>query len=85
MAATTFTTPLSIGELEANFGLYCKALRTLIREGVQLDQARRTVCWSRLSSLHQCLPMRYRDPEQLFFLLNRDLESSRRKAPATKG
>lgn len=85
MAATTFTSQLSIGELEANFGLYCKALRTLIREGVQLDQAKRTVCWSRLSSLHQCLPSRYRAPEQLFFLLHRDLQTGTRKTPRTKG
>jgi hypothetical protein len=35
MAATTFTTALSIGELEANYALSCKAMRS--------------VCWSRLS------------------------------------
>jgi hypothetical protein len=72
MAATTFTAALSIGELEANYALYCKAMRTLIREGVQLERVRRTVCWSRLTSLHQCLPCHYRDPEQLFFLLSRE-------------
>lgn len=72
MAASTFTAALSIGELEANYALYCKAMRTLIREGVQLEQVKRTVCWSRLHSLHQCLPRHYRHPEQLFFLLSRD-------------
>jgi hypothetical protein len=73
MAATTFTTALSIGELEANYALYCKAMRTLILEGVQLEKVKRTVCWSRLSSLHSCMPRHYRHPEQLFFLLSRQL------------
>lgn len=73
MAATTFTTALSIGELEASYALYCRAMRTLIREGVQLEKVKRTVCWSRLSSLHRCLPRHYRHPEQLFFLLSREL------------
>lgn len=77
MAATTFTSPLSIGELEANYALYCKALHTLIREGVQLEAVKRTVCWRRLASLHTCLPGQYRHPDQLFFLLSRDQRPSR--------
>lgn len=32
MGQATFTTTLTIEELEANFPLYCRALRILIRE-----------------------------------------------------
>lgn len=79
MAATpTFTSTLSIGELIANYSLYCKALRILVREGTTVEKARRTVCWTRLQSLHQCLPREYRDPEQLFFLLRRELQGGPR-------
>lgn len=75
MAATpTFTSTLSIGELIANYSLYCKALRILVWEGITVEKACRTVCWTRLQSLHQCLPREYRDPEQLFFLLRRELQ-----------
>jgi hypothetical protein len=79
MAATpTFTSTLSIGELIANYSLYCKALRILVREGTTVEKARRTVCWTRLQSLHQCLPREYRDPEQLFFLLRRELQTGKK-------
>lgn len=36
---------LSVGELEAQYPLYCKAMRILVRDGVTLKKARRTVCW----------------------------------------
>jgi len=42
---------------------------------LRVEKARRTVCWTRLQSLHQCLPREYRDPEQLYFLLRRELQS----------
>ena len=64
---------LTIGELEANYSLYCKALRLLIREGKSLNKVRRTVCWQRLETLHTCLPNQYRDPDYLFALLKREL------------
>lgn len=72
--AATFTSSLSIGELIANYSLYCKALRILVREGTSLEKVRRTVCWNRLQILHQSLPRDYRDPEHLFFLLRRELQ-----------
>ena len=46
---TSISTPgLTIGELEANYPLYCKAMRLLIREGKTIAKVRRTVCWQRL-------------------------------------
>lgn len=73
MGQPTFTTALTIGELEASFPLYCKALRILIREGRSLEQVQRSVCWNRLTSLHQCYPRQYRDPNHLYFHLKREL------------
>ena len=75
MTTPTFTQTLSIGELEASYPLYCKALRILVRDGVSLAKASRTVAWSRLSTLHHCMPRNYRHPEQLFFLLSQDVQS----------
>ena len=65
---------LTIGELEANYSLYCKALRLLIREGKTITKVRRTVCWQRLEILHNCLPGQYRDPDYLFALLQREVK-----------
>ncbi len=73
MSAPTYTASLTVGELEASYPLYCKALRILIRDGVTRSKASRTVCWSRLETLHHSLPRQYRHPEQLFFLLSREL------------
>lgn len=67
---------LTIGELEANYSLYCKALRMLIREGRSLVKIQRTVCWQRLETLHQCLPSQYREPAYLYALLRRELGES---------
>lgn len=66
---------LTIGELEANYSLYCKALRLLILEGKSIAKVRRTVCWQRLEILHNCLPGQYREPDYLFALLQRELNS----------
>ena len=63
---------LSLGELEAQYPLYCKAMRILVRDGVTINKARRTVCWQKLEILHNCLPRQYREPEQLYLHLQRD-------------
>mgnify|MGYP006269666577 CR=1 FL=1 len=75
MTTPTYTTALSIGELEASYPLYCKAMRILIRDGASEDRIRRTVCWNRLETLHQSLPRQYRHPQQLFILLRREISS----------
>jgi hypothetical protein len=75
MVQTTFTAALTIGELEANFALYCKALRILIIEDKTLDQIKRSVCWHRLETLHKSLPRQYRNPEHLYFILKRGIGS----------
>jgi hypothetical protein len=75
MAQATFTTKLTIGELEANYPLYCKALRILIREAKTINQIQRSVCWHRLTTLHQCLPRQYKDPQQLYYHLKREIAS----------
>jgi hypothetical protein len=64
--------PPTIGELEAKYSLYCKAMRLLIREGRSNEAIRRTVCWSRLEQLHLCLPSRYKSPDYLCAVLRRD-------------
>lgn len=75
--ATTLSAPsLTIGELEANYSLYCKALRLLIREGKTIAKVRRTVCWQRLEILHNCLPGQYRDPDYLYALLAREVKGA---------
>jgi hypothetical protein len=63
---------LSVGELEDQYPLYCKAMRILVRDGVTINKARRTVCWQKLEILHNCLPRQYREPEQLYLHLKRD-------------
>lgn len=68
---------LTIGELEANYSLYCKALRLLIREGKSIAKVRRTVCWQRLEILHNCLPGQYREPDYLYTLLQREQQGLR--------
>ena len=75
MTSPTYTTTLSIGELEASYPLYCKAMRILIRDGVSESRIHRTVCWNRLETLHHSLPRQYRHPQQLFILLRREIAS----------
>lgn len=74
---------LTIGELEAGYPSYCKALRLLIRDGTTLAMIKRTVCWQRLHLLHHCLPRQCRDPEMLVLHLRR--ASHQPVAPATGG
>ncbi len=63
----------TIGQLEASYPLYCKALRILIREQKTIRQIQRSVCWHHLEKLHQCLPRQYKDPNQLYLHLKREL------------
>jgi hypothetical protein len=67
---------ITIAELEANYSLYCKALRMLVREGNSLTKIQRTVCWGRLESLYQCYPGRYKSPDHLYFSIRRDVLAS---------
>jgi hypothetical protein len=75
MDPATFTTTLTIGELEASYSLYCKALRILVREGKTIDKIKRSVCWHRLTALHHSLPRQYKAPEHLYFLIKRELNT----------
>ncbi|MCT0225958.1 DUF3136 domain-containing protein [Synechococcus sp. CS-1328] len=75
MSPASFTTSLTIGELEASFPLYCKALRILVREEQTIEQIKRSVCWHRLAILHHCLPRQYKDPNHLYFLFKRELSA----------
>ena len=63
---------ITIGELEANYPLYCKALKMLIAEKRTLNKIQRTVCWGRLETLHHCLPRHYKSPQYLYAQLTRD-------------
>ena len=65
MTQPTFTTALTLEELEANHEIYCKALRILIREDTPIERIQRSVCWRRLDTLHRSLPHRYGSPERL--------------------
>ena len=75
MGQATFTAALTIGELEASFPLYCKALRILIREEKSIEQIQRSVCWHRLEKLLHCLPKHYKDPNHLYFHLKREISA----------
>ena len=65
---------LTIGELEAGYPLYCKALRRLLQQGKTAKDIERTVCWGHLETLNRCLPTRYKSPSYLLTLIRRDLE-----------
>ncbi len=75
MSQATFTTTLTVAELQASFPLYLKALRILVREQKPMKTIQRSVCWRRLESLHQLLPNQYKDPHQLYFHIQRDITS----------
>ena len=64
---------LTIGELEAGYPLYCKALRRLLQQGRTPQQIERTVCWGHLETLNRCLPGRYKAPAYLMALIKRDI------------
>ncbi|ABX08491.1 DUF3136 domain-containing protein [Prochlorococcus marinus] len=65
---------LTIGELEAGYPLYCKALRRLLIQGRTDQEIQRTVCWGHLETLNRCLPGRYKAPAYLMALIKRDIE-----------
>ncbi len=67
------TSSLSIGELEASYPLYCKAMKILIRQGKTGRELQRTVCWDRLRLLHLSLPRQYKSPERLMLMIQTDL------------
>lgn len=69
------TPSVTVGQLEAGYATYCKALRMLIRDGVSLNKIKRTVCWDRLQLLHTTLPRQYRDPVVHYGMLKRSLEA----------
>jgi hypothetical protein len=71
---------LTIGELEAKYPMYCKAMRLLLKEGCSQQQIERTVCWDRLAILHNSLPKNYKSPEYLFWLFRREYEQQKLKA-----
>ncbi|MEI6615363.1 MAG: DUF3136 domain-containing protein [Cyanobium sp. ELA507] len=73
---------LTIGQLEAKYPMYCKAMRLLLREGCTRKQIERTVCWDRLSILHNSLPRSYKSPEYLFLLFRREFEQQKLAATA---
>jgi hypothetical protein len=79
-ATVTPAAGLRIGELEAQYPMYCKAMRMLVRDGASLAKVQRTICWQRLSLLHTSLPRHYRDPALLFFHLQRELRDQQAHA-----
>lgn len=66
---------LTLGQLEAGYPVYCKALRILILEGNSLNKIKRTLCWQRLELLHRSLPRQYRDPVVHYGMTKRALET----------
>mgnify|MGYP001410045220 CR=1 FL=1 len=71
------TAKLTIGELEAGYPLYCKALRRLLQQGRTQKEIERTVCWGHLETLNRCLPGRYKAPAYLMALIKRDISESK--------
>lgn len=76
---------ITIGELEAKYPLYCKALRMLLLEGRTPQQLQRTLCWERLNTLHHSLPRRYKAPDHLAVLYQRQLDDQRAQAAVYSG
>ncbi len=79
MRLTMAVAKLTIGELEAGYPLYCKALRRLLQEGRSDKEIERTVCWGHLETLNRCLPGRYKAPSYLLILIKRDLEQPKQE------
>ena len=66
---------ISIGELEAKYPLYCKALKMLIKQGKTSAELQRTLCWDRLCLLHRSLPRQYKSPERLMLMIQTEFAS----------
>ena len=72
----TSTAPaITVGQLEASYPAYCKALRMLVQDGISLTKIQRTVCWDRLQLLHTTLPRQYRDPVVHYAMVKRDVDN----------
>ena len=69
------TSSISIGELEAKYPLYCKALKMLVKQGKTSAELQRTLCWDRLRLLHRSLPRQYKSPERLMLMIEADFSS----------
>ena len=69
------TSSVSIGELEAKYPLYCKALKMLIKQGKTSAELQRTLCWDRLFLLHRSLPRQYKSPERLMLMIQAEFSS----------
>jgi hypothetical protein len=69
------TAGMSLGQLEAGYPAYCKALRMLVQEGNSLTAIKRTLCWQRLEMLHHVLPRQYRDPVMHYGMVKRAVEA----------
>jgi hypothetical protein len=76
---------LTIGELEAKYFLYRKALKQLLLEGRSNAGIEKTLCWSRLLTLHNCLPRQYKSPDHIRHQLKREIEQEREAAGAGAG
>ena len=63
------TSSISVGELEAKYPLYCKALKMLIKQGKTSAALQRTLCWARLCLLHSHLQGQYKSPERLVLMI----------------
>ena len=71
MSSITFTNQPSLAELQQTYDVYLKALRLLVADGVKESEARKSVCWKRLSCLHDALPNVYGTPQSMFSALQR--------------
>lgn len=65
---------LTIAELESKYFLYRKALKQLLIEGRPSARIEKTLCWSRLETLHNCLPRQYKAPDHILHQLRREIE-----------
>ena len=65
---------LTIGELESKYFLYRKALKQLLLEGRSTAGIEKTLCWSRLETLHNSLPRQYKSPDQIRYQLQREIQ-----------
>ncbi|MAI96276.1 MAG: hypothetical protein CMN95_06110 [Synechococcus sp. MED650] len=71
------TSRISIGELEAKYPLYCKALQILVKQGKSCSQLRRTLCWDRLRLLNRSLPKQYKSPERLMLIIQANISAEK--------
>jgi hypothetical protein len=78
-AAMSDSKGLTIGELEAKYFLYRKALKQLLLEGRSATGIEKTLCWSRLETLHNCLPRQYKSPDHIRHQLKREIEQDRER------